>query len=106
MEPPNKKRKSKKRRRNWSSELGFLFFAVLFLTLIERNPIVYADFEETHEKLEFPNAVTSNISILLANITGKYQLLFLYCSMRKKFVHFSMLLVCPLIKQIPEWNDL
>jgi hypothetical protein len=48
---------------------------VLFLTLIERNPIVYADYEETHEKLEFPNAVTSNISILLANITGEYQLL-------------------------------
>ncbi|KAL7044326.1 hypothetical protein ACKWTF_001882 [Chironomus riparius] len=70
MGPPNKKRKSKRRRRNWSSELGFLFFAVLFLTLIERNPIVYADFEDTHEKLEFPNAVTSNISILLANITG------------------------------------
>lgn len=93
MGPPNKKRKSKRRRRNWSSELGFLFFAVLFLTLIERNPIVYADYEETtHEKLEFPNAVTSNISILLANITGEYQLfLYLVC---------QCFPVCPLIKQI------
>ncbi|KAG5675144.1 hypothetical protein PVAND_005072 [Polypedilum vanderplanki] len=69
MGPPNKKRKTRRRRiRNWSTELGFLFCSMLFLTLtVERKNSVYADSEE---KMDLTNAVTSNISILISNITG------------------------------------
>lgn len=72
MGPQTRKRKTR-RRRNWNTELGFIFFSMLFLTLaVERKNIVTADSDDMqHEKMEFSNPVTSNISILLANITGK-----------------------------------
>lgn len=72
MGPPSK-RKTKRRSRNWSSQLGFLFFSLLFLTLsIQRNNVN----AETDDAVRFdpsstvaPNTSTSPHSGL--NITGE-----------------------------------
>jgi hypothetical protein len=73
MGPPTK-RKTKRRSRNWSSQLGFLFFSILFLTLsIQRNK-VYADVDDLSAALfDLSSTVAPNSSSTQfgLNITGK-----------------------------------
>jgi 5-methylcytosine-specific restriction endonuclease McrBC regulatory subunit McrC len=69
MGPPTKRRS-----RNWSSQLGFLFFSILFLTLsIQRNK-VNAEFDDLNAALFDPSSTlapnTSSTQFGL-NITGK-----------------------------------
>lgn len=72
MEPPNKKRKTRRRRRlrNWGTEVAFLFFTMLFLTLaLENKSSVYADSEEMHDRMDNFPINGSTITIMHTNIS-------------------------------------
>lgn len=60
MGPPSK-RKTKRRSRSWSSQLGFLFFSMLFLLLSTQRNIVNADTDD---------ATDDPLSTLSSNITS------------------------------------
>lgn len=69
MGPPTKR---KPNRRRWSSQLGFLFFAVLFLTLSIQRNTVNADGEEA-VSFDPSSTVAPNTSVtsVAPNITGE-----------------------------------
>lgn len=59
MGPPSK-RKAKRRSRNWSTQLGFLFFTTLLLSLTVQRNIVNADAAEDAERLDSSSTAAPN----------------------------------------------
>jgi hypothetical protein len=72
MGPPSK-RKTRRRSRNWSSQIGFLFFSLIFLTLsIQRNN-VNADDDDLNAALIELSSLAPNLSSTQfgQNLTGE-----------------------------------
>lgn len=75
MGPPSK-RKAKRRGRHWSTQLGFLFFSMLFLTLaIQRNNVNANTDDALHFDMSSTTTAAPNTSTTthsgLNNITGE-----------------------------------
>lgn len=74
MGPPSK-RKAKRRGRHWSTQLGFLFFSMLFLTLAIQRNNVYADTDDaSHFDMSSTTTAAPNTSTTThsgQNLTGE-----------------------------------
>lgn len=76
MGPPSKRKTKRQLIRNWSSQLGFLFFTTLFLTLFVHCIDVNADEDDAARfdpsSTSAPNNSSNHFGL---NITGKSQTL-------------------------------
>lgn len=68
MGPSKSRRRTKRRAHNWSTELGFLFFTILFLTLALQRNNVNADTDDSHYEL---TVWSTNATIY--NMTGEFR---------------------------------
>jgi hypothetical protein len=70
MGPPSK-RKTKRRSRNWSSQLGFLFFSMLFLLLSVQRNNVNADTDDAEQFDPSSSIAPNTTSTPNGTVTGK-----------------------------------